>query len=315
MDASRRGEIIMPEFESSAFRQMINMQKELLQIIVKDTLFHDQIAKACQSVTEYNKSLIESMQPIFDQQNALAQQISSSFIHFPKFEIPESYITQVTKLSDELRNALKSISIPNFEALSKSISELPTETKATLLLLGENGWYLDLDMPLRQLHEIEKELLSKNVADVDKFLIDYYEENLESIETNICKLYPKRAVIISKAFSAHRNGDYELSVPVFLAQSDGICKEKINYFIFRKKDRKPEAAQYVESLAAYDFQRALMAPLTEILPIMKSEKDRGASFTELNRHMVLHGESCDYGTKLFSCKAISLLNYIANVLK
>ena len=304
-----------PDFENSAFNQMINMQKELLKRITTNTSFHDQITKVCQTVAESNKSLIESMQPLFDQQNAIAKQISSSFMAFPKIEIPECYISQVTKISDDLNKAFKSISIPDFEALAKRISELPDETKATLLLLGENGWYLDLDMSLPQLHEIEKELLSKNVADVDQFLMDYYDDNLDSIEKNICTLFPKRALILSKAFSAHRNGDYELSVPVLIAQSDGICKEEINYCIFTKKDKKPELAQYVESLAADDFQRALMAPLTEILPIMKSEKDRGASFTELNRHMVLHGESCDYGTKLFSSKAISLVNYIANVLK
>lgn len=306
---------MITNYERSPFNQMINMQKELINTITKNTSFHDQIAKACEAITSSHKSIIDSMKPFIEQQTELANKITKTFISFPKIELPESYITQISRIAEDLSNSFKTIKIPDFKSLSKRISELPAETKAALILLGKNGWYLNLDMELSQLHAIEKELMSNNISAVDDFLIKYYEENIDEIEKNICTLYPNRAKIISKAFSAHRNKDFELSIPVFLAQADGISKEKIDYYIFLKKDKKPETAQYVESLAIGGFQRSLLAPLTEILPIMKSEKDRGPTFTELNRHMVLHGESIDYGTHLFGCKSISLIDYIGNVLK
>jgi len=299
---------MISDFDKSSFFQMIKMQKELLDRITKTPAFHEQIAKACEYVAQ-------SYKPFIDSQIKMAESLNINIDYLQNIRLPESYLSQFSKILEDLSIALKSIQLPDFEALSKRIAELPAETKAALLLLGENGWFLDLDMTLSQLHEIEIELMAKNIVDVNSFLIDYYETRLDSIEENICSLYPSRATILGKAFWAHRNHDYELSIPVFLAQSDGISKEKINYYIFIKDQGRPQAAKYVETLAVEDFQRALLAPLTEIMPIMKSEKDRGPTFVELNRHMVLHGESLNYATQLFGCKAISLINYIGNVLK
>jgi hypothetical protein len=60
---------------------------------------------------------------------------------------------------------------------------------------------------------------------------------------------------------------------------------------------------------------ALLSPLAQTLPIGASERQRNEEFIGLNRHMVLHGESLNYGNKINSLKAISLINYVAHVLK
>jgi len=65
-----------------------------------------------------------------------------------------------------------------------------------------------------------------------------------------------------------------------------------------------------------------LRPISLELPINASEKareriaaERGwPAWNELNRHQVLHGESVDYGTRLNSLKAISLLNYLVSFL-
>jgi hypothetical protein len=56
---------------------------------------------------------------------------------------------------------------------------------------------------------------------------------------------------------------------------------------------------------------AILSPLAETLPINASENERPRNFNGLNRHMVLHGESLDYGSKVNSLKAISLVNYVS----
>lgn len=53
----------------------------------------------------------------------------------------------------------------------------------------------------------------------------------------------------------------------------------------------------------------MMHPLICPLP------ECGANFDGLNRHQVLHRESVDYGTEINSLKAISLLNYVFQVLR
>lgn len=102
---------------------------------------------------------------------------------------------------------------------------------------------------------------------------------------------------------------------MLLAQADGICKEMLNEYLFLKHKKKPRTAIYVEQVASNTFRAAILSPLAQTLPIGASEHERDKGFSELNRHMVLHGESLDYGTKTNSLKAISLINYVAHVLK
>jgi hypothetical protein len=82
-----------------------------------------------------------------------------------------------------------------------------------------------------------------------------------------------------------------------------------------KKDRKPLTAIYVEQYTADTFTAALLSPLAAALPISASERERGDNFSVLNRHIVMHGESLDYGTRLNGLKAISLINYVSQVLE
>jgi len=80
-----------------------------------------------------------------------------------------------------------------------------------------------------------------------------------------------------------------------------------------------EAAQrfiepMLEAQRAFRVRAALLSPLAQILPISASQRERQDGTTALNRHMVLHGESLDYGTKANSLKAISLINYVTQIL-
>jgi len=77
-----------------------------------------------------------------------------------------------------------------------------------------------------------------------------------------------------------------------------------------KSNRKPQTAIYVDQITNDTFMAAILSPLAEILPINASENERPRNFNGLNRHMVLHGESLDYGSKVNSLKAISLINYV-----
>ncbi len=120
--------------------------------------------------------------------------------------------------------------------------------------------------------------------------------------------------MIESAFNAHRREKYELSIPVFLAQTDGICKETMDQYLFIKQNSKPCTAIYVKRTISGAFMKAILSPLSRTLPIEMSTHERPENFNELNRHMVLHGESLDYGTKINSLKVISLINYVVSVL-
>jgi hypothetical protein len=201
-----------------------------------------------------------------------------------------------------------------FAQIDQLFRQLPPRTREALLLLGEHGWYLDPEMSLPDLWEFKEVLVSGNVKQSELALADYFEARADGIEKSLTERLPHRAHLLRSAFNAHRRGEYELSIPVLLAQTDGICKELVDHYLFIKRNKKPETAVYVERFAADTYRAAILSPLAQTLPIGASESERRAGRDALNRHTVLHGESLDYGNKINGLKAISLINYVAHVL-
>lgn len=281
--------------------------EECIKIVIEPALKQQESMK--QIITEFQKALKKALEPAFlerERWKILVQEIELLKSSFPD---PKP----LTQLAEDYRKSIEDIS-PSFEQLQKSFTELPSRTQEALILLGEYGWYIDLNMPLPALWKLEEALLEGNVSQAEDSLVEYYDGMVNEIEKSILERFPKRQKVISAAFNAHRRQEYELSIPVFLAQTDGICKEMVNQYLFRKHNKKPCTAIYVEQISSGTFTDALLSPLAQTLPIGASEHERDKGFSNLNRHLILHGESVNYGVKTNSLKAISLINYVTLVL-
>jgi hypothetical protein len=160
--------------------------------------------------------------------------------------------------------------IPALDNLKSSFQELPEHIQEALLLLGENGWYLDLGMALPTLWNLRNILDEGNIAKAEDALIEYYEGRTAEIEENILNKFPHRAHLIKAAFDAYQREEYCLSIPVFLAQTDGVCKDMIRQYLFMKFNGRPQTAIYVNQITADSFMAALLSPLAKTLPINAS---------------------------------------------
>lgn len=237
--------------------------------------------------------------------------------------LPTGLFPGLVNLNKALGDAMNMVRFPVAPAFpwladfSKAFAEMPPKLQKALLLLGNHGWYLDMDMSLPDIWRFEKALLEGRIDEAGEMLCAHYESRLDDIEKKVSEKCPARANILASAFKAHRQGDFNLSIPVFFTQIDGVCKELCDHYFFMKErgTGRPQTASYVEEGDRKDFMLAVLSPLTTSLPVAMSEKERGAGATELNRHRVMHGESLDYGTRANSLKAISLLNYLAGVLR
>ena len=192
------------------------------------------------------------------------------------------------------------------------LSKLPERNRNALQILGEKGWFPHLDKSLVFLLKIDH-LLIEDPNGVSAWLCDFFRERLNDIEQELVEAYPQRKRPLHDAFEAHREGKYSLSVPVFFAQADGIFLEKSveKKSLFIAKERKEAVEKYASQFSG--FNADFLQPLKILLPLWKSERQRESSFetfTALNRHQVLHGESVDYDTEENSLKIISLLNYL-----
>ncbi|MFC2125992.1 hypothetical protein ACFLU5_14410 [Bacteroidota bacterium] len=249
----------------------------------------------------------------------IARSLELPKIELPKIDFPDfPDLIPLTKHAQEYKRSIEELVNPVLEELQQNFRELPPRTQEALLLLGTHGWYLDLDMDFPELWKLKESLTDGNNAGAEETLVEYFDNRADEIEKSLIERFPNRQKIINAAFNAHRRQEYELSIPVLLAQTDGICKEiSKKYYLFMKDKGKPQISFYVEQVASDTFWAALLSPLRETLPIgfTKPERERYDNFSELNRHLVIHGDSLDYGTKTNSLKAISLINYVAFVLR
>ncbi|MFC6672515.1 hypothetical protein [Marinobacterium aestuariivivens] len=272
-----------------------------------------------EALNSYNKKLADTELQIIRACEPLTTQLEDISHHLEALQIPSIRIPQLPELiqpAEKLQKIFSQSLGPAIEQLKQSFDELPPRTQNVLLLLGSHGWYPDLEMEMPMLWHLEEEFSTGRVDSAETLLIEYFEGRMNKIQASVATRFPHRSDLISSALDAHRKEAYELAIPVLLAQIDGICKEVAGDYLFMKdrKQPKPRTATYVSQFASDNFTYALLSPLATVLPVSASEKERGTNFTGLNRHMVLHGESLDYGTRKNGLKAISLLNYVSQVL-
>ena len=292
------------------FRDWRQIAEQMRAHVAPALKIQQELQRSLGPFVEAQKAYEKLLEPILNEQKRWRELIGS--IKVPHFELP--ILPLLTKQVLAFQESVREVISPAFEQLQRSFRDLPPRTQEALLLLGDHGWYFDLEMPLSGLWELKKALSEGNVEEAEDGLANYFEARLEEIEKSISERFPHRAHLIKAAFNAHRRQEYELSIPVLLAQTDGICKEVVNQYLFIKQNKKPGTAIYVDRFAADTFRAAFLSPLARTLPINASERERPAGFDALNRHTVLHGESLDYGSKVNSLKSISLVNYVACVL-
>lgn len=186
----------------------------------------------------------------------------------------------------------------------------PPIMKSSLITLADEGWYLDwTGMALNDPIDLAELCSEGKHTEAEAWLVEHYTGRLPEIEAELRKLFPNRAHILDQAFSAHRQGNFYLSVPAFLAQADGIYFEFHGENFFMTRDAKGKFS--AETKDHDELFKALTAPFSNTTSIRKTGKERGADFIYLNRHVVMHGESLDYGTEVKSLQAVSLLYYVA----
>ncbi|MEP2023203.1 MAG: hypothetical protein ABJH98_09250 [Reichenbachiella sp.] len=189
-------------------------------------------------------------------------------------------------------------------------SNLLTDTTKQL---AEYGWFIPMTFSVRQVSNLSNELNANNIKEVDKLMIGYYDKYLNDVKELIIERFPLRKEVLESAFIAHKKKEYNLSIPVFLAQSDGICKEltKVGFFESFKtgdKEHKPRTYRWIAESELDSTYDVMLEPLKHKGGFSKHFSV--ANPMGVSRHEILHGESTDYGTQLISCKSLSLLNFV-----
>lgn len=294
------------------FKQWQGVGERIREVVAPALKQEEQFKKSLQPIIEAQQALQKTLEPFCAEQERWTKLVKP-------IEIPEYVLTDLTSLTTqalELKKSIEEFISPAFEQLQSRFRELPARTKEAFLLLGNYCWYPDLNMTPSESEDLRLALSEGNVEEAEGALVEWFESRIDEIEKSIIERFPRRQKLIRAAFNAHRRKEYDLSIPVLLAQTDGICKEVTERYFFKEHKGKPQTAIYVKQFASDSYLAALLSPLSERLPIGKYVRKRqGKWSSKLNRHKVLHGTSLDYGTRINGLKAISLINYVVHALK
>jgi len=199
-----------------------------------------------------------------------------------------------------------------FEQVAIAVLSLPDNIKAAIIELSKNSWYVDvLNISIPELSDLYINIMEGKVDAVDEYLVKYCDTNLDKLENRIDQKYQNRKIILKKAILAHKNGDYELSIPVILSQVDGICLDATGAEFFYKRYK---ISKIVNKMANDDpHLLCYLVPFFETSAINDCEDNMKKYPNSINRHEILHGKNTTYANKLNSYKAISLLIYVTSV--
>jgi hypothetical protein len=231
-------------------------------------------------------------------------------------------------MSTKTTPLIQSLATIDWETLSERLKALPKHSSEAMQIASRQGWFFNWQGSLKQTVQMGNLLHDADGADaVDQILMDHYNECWDGYLELLAIAFPARNKTIEAAVKAHREfapAGYSLSIPVFLAQADGIFSEVTGTPSAMDKVKRSSAIkgsvwvqdQIGEDQTAID----LLFPILQLheLDILKSRgaraefsRESGKVFDALNRHQVMHGEISDYGTELNSVKAFSFLVFVA----
>jgi len=203
--------------------------------------------------------------------------------------------------------------------LADSVHRFKAGLPDKLTTLAMNGWFIyGFRTPSQAIYPIASLFETSRVNEGNQAMCRHFNNVAPDIEADLTKRFSKRAVILKRAFEAHKAANYELSVPVLLAQADGIARDTFGkniprFSIYtRSKSRKKKIKKTIDKFAG---EALLGSDIIDVLlikmPLNASEGDAELIKGVLSRNQILHGADTDYATLTNSCRAISWLDYVS----
>ena len=197
-----------------------------------------------------------------------------------------------------------------FNLIAQTFEKYPD----SMAQLANHGWYTTLEITPGQTNYLANEIYKKHWRKVDKYMMELLQADLNRIKSNLIKRHPIRSKILRSAFGNHVKKDYYSSIPIFLAQADGICIESTNTKLYSTEKGVPKISKIIKELPPGSFSFLLLGPLLDQRLITATEFKRNDFHGTINRHEILHGISLNYGSKVNSYKSISWIQYISESL-
>jgi hypothetical protein len=175
------------------------------------------------------------------------------------------------------------------------------------------GWFSTSESFLGEM----KKVFDQGQEPLDQNMISEIDSNYDKIKSSILYLHSDRKEILASAFELHESENWIASIPLFLAQTEGIFSENVGTFLFSEHVRRKEKLAERFRDKADQYMPYLYSPFEVETQFSSSisSKSQAKKKNGPNRNGILHGsrKHLDYGSKINSYKCISLLSYVSMV--
>ncbi len=219
------------------------------------------------------------------------------------------------KSFDEINHFLKKTHVTINETLGFTIDNIQK--------LSSFGWFVSPKL-IREISIIDLNKLCPNTKPlvIDSQMVVLFGElsKINSVTNSVARNFIHRKQILSEISKAYELGLFSSVIALSYSIADGICNEIWGFGFFdknKKKDNIHSLKLYL-NLADVDFglSNSFIDQLgitdNEIImyskdPSLLVEKNIRCSY---NRHLVMHGQSTDYGNQVNALRSILLLEFL-----
>jgi hypothetical protein len=241
----------------------------------------------------------------------------------PSFSEPHGELRKAQEAMKRIREGLTPVIDEHMRKISETMRGFPDKAKRLLKNLAEKGWFLPLDITIPAVYHLAELIESNDEKEINRLLVKFYTERLDEVLNSLVATYPDRAHLFRSAFKAHNCKEYDLSIPVLLAQADGVCYDMLKVKLFSRECAKPKTKEALEkeigSIRLVSICDLFLEPLRSGSALMlnpnqmKQKRDSIPEYRVLNRHEIMHGVDKNYGSEVNSLKAIAQLDYLRDI--
>ncbi len=169
-------------------------------------------------------------------------------------------------------------------------------------VLGARGWIAYEDIHFETMRQATELAEATRLDEAEAVLTAHY--NAETIRTWLrfflsVQAYKPRHDLMLAAAKDHEDGRYHASVPVVLAQMDGLVLDLTDQYFFKRKDRRHLEA--IDSIAGHSDGLAALAGF-----MGQVRTSTSSTLIELPyRHGILHGRDLGYANETVSAKTFA----------
>lgn len=232
-----------------------------------------------------------------------------------------------TRALDDLGNKYTQMMKDAKAHLSQLHASLPADWSTVEPALARRGWYPSLEVDLDWYNNIAELVKEGRLQQLDGRMAEVARYHVSLVRELARECYLDRYELISDGLEAHEQGKYSLSIPVMLAQADGICFEFLGSQLYSKESRLPrtraKVRQKIRELPLTDYERDSDIFLHIVLDLLhrgtsimdgtkvrQAERLKDSTYGPLNRHGVMHGTETDYTTEENSLRAVMIVHCI-----